>query len=458
VRIISLETLVEVTIGGGMTSAGALLNSPKLDQEEKITGAWDRFVRFGELAPDAVRPLIEDSWRRCYRAGVDPAWAGAPVPRLEDGLRVMQQCDSELVYASMPIMAQARDFLSESGTIMLLTDPTGVVLETKGDPATIDAAANIRLMTGANWNELDCGTNAIGTALATDGPVQIHASEHFCDGIKGWTCSATVVRDPDDRTVLGVLDISGLSGAFNGHLLPLAMTAAGRIETALAAREIGRRERLLDYALGRVSEPGSGGLILFDRKGRLVKADARAALTLAAIGIDLNLKPRLRIDALDTSGSRDLDNTKLPDWLRPEWLESAIEGTERLGTIIVLPEQFRRDAVLPQGSLPRYKFRRAVEFIEAHIDQAIHLEQLAAAAGVSPFHFHRQFKRSAGLTPHQYIVQRRIERAKTLLSQSELTLVEVAAQVGFTDQSHFTTIFRRVTSVTPRNYRNATAI
>jgi AraC-like DNA-binding protein len=440
-----------------MTSAGALSSSPNLHQEKKTRGAWDRFVRLGELAPNAVRTPVEDSWRRCHRAGVDPARAGAPAPRPEDGLRVMQQCDSELVHASRPIMAQARDILSESGTIMLLTDPTGVVLETKGDPATIDAAANIRLMTGANWNELDCGTNAIGTALSADGPVQIHAAEHFCDGIKGWTCSATVVRDPDDRTVLGVLDISGLSGAFNGHLLPLAMTAAGRIETALAAREIGRRERLLEYALGRVSEPGSGGLILFDRKGRLVKADARAALTLAAIDVDLSLKLRLRIDALDTSGSRDADNAKLPDWLRPEWLESAIEGAERLGTIIILPEQFRRDAVFPQGSLPRYKFRRAVEFIETHIDQVIHLEQLAAAAGVSPFHFHRQFKRSTGLTPRQYIVQRRIECAKTLLSQTQLTLVEVAAQVGFTDQSHFTTIFRRVTSVTPRSYRNATA-
>jgi AraC-like DNA-binding protein len=450
--------MVEVTIGGGMTSTGALSSSANLDQEKQTRGAWDRFVRLGELAPNAVRTLVEDSWRRCYRAGVDPARASATALLPEDELRALQRRDSELVDASVPILAEARDYLSESGTIMLLTDPAGVVLETAGDPATTDAAANIRLMTGANWNEFDCGTNAIGTALSANGPVQIHASEHFCEGIKGWTCSATLVRDPDDRTVRGILDISGLRGAFNVHLLPLVIAAAGRIETALAAKEIERRERLLDYALGRVSEPGSGGLILFDRKGRIVKADARARASLVAIGVDLSLEPRLRIDALNISDPVHEHDTKLPDWLHADWLEPAIEATERLGTIVVLPGQFRRHAELPNGSLPGYKFRRVVEFIEAHIDQAIRLEQLAAVAGVSPFHFHRQFKRTTGLTPHQYIVRMRIERAKTLLSHSELSLIEVAAQVGFTDQSHFTTIFRRFTSMTPRSYRNETAM
>ena len=61
------------------------------------------------------------------------------------------------------------------------------------------------------------------------------------------------------------------------------------------------------------------------------------------------------------------------------------------------------------------------------------------------------------MTPHQYIVQLRMERAKTLLSDSDLPLAEVAAQVGFADQSHFSSTFRRTTAMTPRSYRNATA-
>jgi sigma-54 dependent transcriptional regulator, acetoin dehydrogenase operon transcriptional activator AcoR len=85
---------------------------------------------------------------------------------------------------------------------MILTDPSGVILQTEGDPATVDAARHIRLQTGANWNERACGTNAIGTALFVGGPVQVHAAEHFCAGIKPWTCSATVVCNPSHGEVV----------------------------------------------------------------------------------------------------------------------------------------------------------------------------------------------------------------------------------------------------------------
>ena len=93
-------------------------------------------------------------------------------------------------------MDQVRESLSESGTIMILTDPSGVILKTEGDPATLEAAGDVRLLSGVSWDELSSGTNAIGTALSLKEPVQIHATEHFCAGIKPWSCSAAVLRDP----------------------------------------------------------------------------------------------------------------------------------------------------------------------------------------------------------------------------------------------------------------------
>jgi AraC-like DNA-binding protein len=111
-------------------------------------------------------------------------------------------------------------------------------------------------------------------------------------------------------------------------------------------------------------------------------------------------------------------------------------------------------ALLPVGGLPAKKLRRVFEFVEANIDQPINLDKLASVAAVSRFHFHRQFKKATGSTPHRYIMQRRIERAKTLLSESAVPLIEIAARLGFTDQSHFINTFRKMTAVTPKAYRD----
>jgi transcriptional regulator of acetoin/glycerol metabolism len=244
----------------------------------------------------------------------------------------------ELIEASVPIMTQAREFLSASGTILMLTDPRGIVLQTEGDPSALEAALDIRLMTGANWAELNCGTNAIGTALSTREPVQVHACEHFCIGIKPWTCSATVVHDPVNGEVLGALDISGLQRTFNHHCLALVLTAADRIEERLMNREMDLRERLLVAGLGRLSRLATGGLLFFDRKGRLIKADARADVSLAAMAIKLESKADTRIDAFGADSSAPVSPPGLPEWLLHEWVEPIIEGGSRIGTIVVLPD------------------------------------------------------------------------------------------------------------------------
>jgi AraC-like DNA-binding protein len=427
---------------------------PDVAQERRIMIQWDRLLQTGEVDDNAVRPVVGDSWLRCVSSGVDPARTSAAIPLSDDGLMILHDRESELIGASEPILAQARDSLRDSGTIMLLADPSGVILETEGDLSTLNVAERIRLMKGANWNELSTGTNAIGTALSARGPVQIHASEHFCAGIKGWTCSAAVVRDLADGTTLGAIDVSGQKTAFNRHLLPFAMAAADRIAAALAFREMQRRSRLLEYGLARLSKVTCGGMILFDHKGRLVKADARAGLALAAIGIELESQSSLLMKLSNPRFLGDI-GTVPPDWLQPDWIEPVVDGGERLGTVVFLPEWLQRRAAFVHGALPGYKLRRVIEFIDAHMDQPISLEDLAASAAVSPFHFHRQFKKATEVTPHQYVIQMRIKRARALLSQSELPLVEIAARVGFSDQSQFTNNFRKFTSMTPKSYRIA---
>lgn len=106
------------------------------------------------------------------------------------------------------------------------------------------------------------------------------------------------------------------------------------------------------------------------------------------------------------------------------------------------------------GGLSGYKLSRVKEFIEAHLENDLGLAELAAAAGLSTFHFARAFRISTGQTPQQYVMERRIERAKQLLSKPDIPLVEVGLRSGFKTQSHFTAAFRRSTRLTPKTWRS----
>ncbi len=107
-----------------------------------------------------------------------------------------------------------------------------------------------------------------------------------------------------------------------------------------------------------------------------------------------------------------------------------------------------------RGGLPALRLNRVLEYIHANLDRDIHLNELADAAGLSAFHFAKLFKQSTGASPHQYILQRRLERAKELLRQSAMSLGEISLEAGFADQSHFTNVFRRFMGVTPSKFRS----
>jgi AraC family transcriptional regulator len=103
--------------------------------------------------------------------------------------------------------------------------------------------------------------------------------------------------------------------------------------------------------------------------------------------------------------------------------------------------------------MPRGRLRAVVEYIEEHLEGCPALGQMATVARLSPYHFARQFKAATGLPPHQYVIARRVERAKQLLQSAELSLVEVALHSGFCDQSQFCRHFKRTVGVTPRRFR-----
>jgi AraC family transcriptional regulator len=101
------------------------------------------------------------------------------------------------------------------------------------------------------------------------------------------------------------------------------------------------------------------------------------------------------------------------------------------------------------------RLRRAIEFMHDNFGREVALEEIASAAYLSEYHFARLFKQIAGVTPHVYLANIRLERARKLLAESALPISEIASMVGYQSQSHFTKMFKSVTGVTPRVYREA---
>jgi transcriptional regulator of acetoin/glycerol metabolism len=187
----------------------ALFSNP--GDERAVIAAWQSFLNGDERPGDALRALVDASWQRSLQAQVDPHARSGPAPLPDTDLYLLRERQRELLEASAPVMACARDYLAETGTLMALADTRCTILSTEGDLPALGSAETIRLVPGVSWSEDLCGTNAIGTALAVGQPVQIHSAEHFCEGIQRWTCSATVLRHPLDGEIVGVLDVSGLS-------------------------------------------------------------------------------------------------------------------------------------------------------------------------------------------------------------------------------------------------------
>ena len=119
------------------------------------------------------------------------------------------------------------------------------------------------------------------------------------------------------------------------------------------------------------------------------------------------------------------------------------------------PDENRNQAIAKQiAPLPHAILQRVTEYMEEHLQDSLSLDQLARETDYSRAHFLRMFRATTGKTPHQYLTQRRIERAKSMLLEAEtISLTEIAASCGFSSQSHMTRVFREQVGVTPSEFK-----
>lgn len=242
------------------------------DDTRQTMKAWEKFLTGSDGQECAsVRPMIHASWERSVSSGVDWLGSDAPLYNEEEDIDLRRRQNEDLLEAARIPFTQLGKLLDTARAMLVLTDRDGVILETIGDMRTLDEGREIHLEVGGIWNETAAGTNGIGTALWTGEPVFVHAAEHFCAGIKGWTCAGAPVRDPIDNSVIGVVDLSGPTEIFRPHNTALITAAAREIEASLRGGHAIERARLLEACVkaGYGRQPNSGLLIL-DRMGRIV--------------------------------------------------------------------------------------------------------------------------------------------------------------------------------------------
>ncbi|MBS1885727.1 MAG: GAF domain-containing protein [Actinobacteria bacterium] len=193
------------------------------------------------VAPPVVREVVSDSWQRSVAAGVDPE---RPAPRILDARSTAQRLAVHPVGPLLSrISALLREALVESGYFVAFSDADGVLLWTEGSPRALRTAVGPRFLPGFLCSEDGVGTNAIGTALALDQPVQIFSAEHFSRLLHGWTCAAAPIHDPETGEMLGAIDLSGDFRTAHLHGLPLVTAVASAAEAWLAAGRRGAEER-----------------------------------------------------------------------------------------------------------------------------------------------------------------------------------------------------------------------
>ncbi|HEY7815368.1 MAG TPA: GAF domain-containing protein [Nakamurella sp.] len=228
----------------------------------------------GRRAPAQPRQVIGESWTRVRRTGLNPAVGGLPgeTPDMPAaGAPVGPECAGEpsAMAAIVPVLRRHLDpLLDDDQTLLVIADEKARVLARFGGRGMSRHADEIGFRPGLAWSERTVGTNAIGTALVTGGPVQVHAAEHFCFAQQGWSCAAAPVFDPRSGRVLGAIDLSFLAGDAHPSAVSLASSLARQAELEL--RDAHRRS--LDRLRRATSGPGTGPWVLVDRWGWIADA------------------------------------------------------------------------------------------------------------------------------------------------------------------------------------------
>jgi AraC-like DNA-binding protein len=422
------------------------LSKSHAQQVEQILAIAER-----SLTESAVEEVSKSWLRSANEHRVDPADRVAPQILVGSEIKTRREPLEKLIFTARGEIDHLYAMIRAAGYVVLLCDITGSAIDHRGQETEVSQFAYWGTWLGGVWSESIEGTNGIGTCIAEERAVTIHRGQHFRARHKDLSCSGAPVFGVDGR-MIAVLDVSAIDPNLSERALGLTGALTTMTARAIEERHFREHFRREWIVVIQMEEIDSAVLLAVDGNQRIVGANRGARRCFALdesglrAGISLWLLFKRNLALFRGNYGADVTARLLVEGShetcpaiitapadRPDGQQSIASTVHHTHPRFELLAYVRDPAppAVARGGLPPAAMRRVDEYIEAHLSENIELPMLSTIANLSIYHFAREFKRSTGVTPHNYLLRKRVERAKDMLARTDYSLTEVALAAGF---------------------------
>lgn len=228
-----------------------------------------------ELTNRESKEYIRRSYERCMRYGIEKDIVVSKKIIDMDALNRKLLDNKELIITAKPFIDQLYDFVKGSDFFIILTDKEGCILSITGDEKILERSKSLLMIPGAYMSEEYIGTNAMGTAIAEDKPVQISGSEHYINVYHRWTCSGAPIHD-EHGNIIGSLDLTGNCDYVHSHTLGMVVAAVKAIESIMRLNAKNQQLRENSALIESLFDSIQDGIIHCDLSGRIISHNEQA--------------------------------------------------------------------------------------------------------------------------------------------------------------------------------------
>lgn len=236
--------------------------------ELSIATEWKSFISTGTCNESVIRPVIYESWKRSRNYGVNPDEKKDRLLSTAEFNKKLKN-KANLVNVASSYINHIYSFVKNSSFVVFLTDEEGNILYLVGDEDIISSSNQFsKLCVKANRSEAYAGTNAIGTCIEINEPIQVFGPEHYVKYHKKYSCSAAPIHDADNN-IIGCLDISGPKERVHSHTLGMIVAAVDGIEKELKIIDAYNKIYTMNNQLSATLNSINSGIIVINNRGRI---------------------------------------------------------------------------------------------------------------------------------------------------------------------------------------------